>query len=268
LYPEIVHFLLMQNFYFRSKTTAAKEKIGKYAKISQIYRDNFSPSNVIGNCTNLYRKLQPKDDKDFCDKYFKYASENKSLPIRDRGLTYEEYEATVKRYMELANACDEETFEYEDYFYDLLCHIITETYDGQQNEREFREFLTKLGYECDYFDGKIDAYYGLDIKVTRNDGKLSAIQIKPISFFKSTRTDVHRDRINLVAKYYNALNDLGIKTYYAIYYKDKKTNTILWLKNGNGYRFKLNELFSYDLKNIEKTLSVKYLKDDYHLLGT
>lgn len=257
----------MQNFYFKKRTVDAKNVLGRDAIISTIWHDKFAPSNKIGNCTNLFRKHRPKSEKDFCDKYFKYAEENKELPIAERGLTYEEFEALVNNYMTMSNTAIGHKYGYDTFFNDALCHIITETYDGKIMEQEFMQFLEGLGYKCDYFDGSIDAKYGVDIKVTRDDGKISAIQIKPISFFKSGRADVHRDRIAMVHKYYSFLNDYGYKTYYAIYYKDKERDITFWLKNGNGYRFRIDELFTYDPNSIGNTLGVIPLRDDYTLLG-
>ena len=258
----------MQNFYFKNRTIKAKEEIGKYGIISSIWRDKFAPSNKIGNCTNLFRKLKPKNEKDFCDKYFQYAEEHKDLPISQRGLTYTEFIELVKNYMESANKANGIEFTYETYFNDALCHIITETYDGKIMELSFMRFLESLGYECDFFEGNIDAKYGVDIKVTRkSDGKTSAIQIKPITFFKSKRNDVYKDRVNLIHKYNNFLKDYNIKTYYAIYLKDKDNGNVFWLKNGDGFRFRLNELFDYDVNNINSTLKTKYLKDDFQYLN-
>jgi hypothetical protein len=257
----------VQNFYFRNRTIKAKEEIGKYGIISRIWHDKFAPSNRIGNVTNLFMKLKPKDEKDFCDKYFQYAEEHKDLPISQRGLTYSEFVELVKNYMESANKANGIEFTYETYFNDALCHIITETYDGKIIELRFRRFLESLGYECDFFEGSIDAKYGVDIKVTRkSEGKTFAVQIKPISFIKSRRNDVHDARVELIYKYHNFLKDYKLKTYYAFYFKDKDTGNIFWLKNGDGFRFKLEELFSYDETNIDKTAKVKQIKDDFHYL--
>lgn len=258
----------VQNFYFKNRTIKAKEEIGKNGVISTIWKNKFAPSNKIGNCTNLFRKLKPKNEKDFCDKYFKYAEEHKELPISQRGLTYDEFVEMVQKYMELSNAASGMNFTYETYFNDSLCHIITETYEGKIQEIKFMRFLENLDYECDFFDGNIDAKYGVDIKITRkSDGKTSAIQVKPISFIKSRRKDVHADRVNLIHKYHNFLKDYKLKTYYAFYFKDKDTGNIFWLKNGDGFRFKLEELFSYDETNIYKTAKVKQIKDDFHYLN-
>lgn len=161
----------MQNFYFKNRTIKAKQEIGRYGIISSIWHDKFAPSNKIGNCTNLFRKLKPKNEKDFCDKYFQYAEEHKDLPISQRGLTYDEFVELVKNYMTMGNEASGMDFQYETYFNDALCHIITETYEGKIMELSFMRFLESLGYECDFFAGDIDAKYGVDIKVTRkSDG--------------------------------------------------------------------------------------------------
>ena len=93
----------MENFYFKNRTIQAKKEIGKYETISNIWKHNFSPSNKIGNVTNLFVKLDPKNEKDFCDKYFRYAEEHKVLPISQRGLTYDEFVELVKKYMTMGN---------------------------------------------------------------------------------------------------------------------------------------------------------------------
>lgn len=257
----------MENFYFRNRTIKAKDELRKYDLIGMLWRNSYSGSPFIGNMTNLFRILKPSSEKEFCDKYFAYAKEHHDLPIKERGLTYEEFEELVASYMKYGNDLIDKDYDYETYFNDALCHIITETYDGKIQEIEFMQFLNGLGYKCDYFEGNIDTNYGVDIKVTRNDGRVSAIQIKPITFFRSKRLDVVRDRINMCHKYEKALNELGIKTYYAIYYKDKKNGNVLWLKNGNGYRFKINELCTYDPTNINRTFKDIPLTDNFHILG-
>lgn len=233
----------------------AKSKLGKDGVISKIWHDQFAPSNKVGNCTNLYRKLKPVSHRDFYTKYIAYAEEHPDVRINDRGLSYDELYDLAVRYKKASDERTGTNYDLSLYFYDAVCHIIVETWNGQKLEREFVQFLQMLGYECSKFDGRIDAEYGVDIKVTRNDGRVSAIQIKPISFFKSNRWDVHRDRIALCKKYEAAKKDLGIKTYYAIYCKNKDTGEIKWLKNGEGYRFRVNELFNYSPEDIEGTFT-------------
>lgn len=256
----------MQFLFNKDECLKSKAILGKNSIISTIWRNSFAPSNRIGNCTNLYRKLNPTDCNDFYEKYLNYAEEHQELPISKRGLSYNELLALAERYKKATEEKLKLSYDLSVYFYDALCHIIIETWDGQQNERDFIRFLTKLGYKCSKFDGKIDAEYGVDIKVTRDDGRISAIQIKPISFFKSNRSDVQTDRINLCKKYEDAYRNLGFKTYYAIYAKDKDTGDITWVKNGNGYRFRVNELFGYDPSDIKGTFTRYALPEIYEKL--
>lgn len=256
----------MQFLFNNDECLKSKALLGKSDVVSKIWHDFFAPSNRIGNCTNLYRKLRPTDCNDFYEKYIKYGEEHQDLPISKRGLSYNELLALTEKYKKMVEEKVNLNYNLSVYFYDALCHIILETWDGQSNERDFINFLTKLGYNCSKFDGQIDAEYGVDIKVTRNDGRVSAIQIKPISFFKSNRSDVQTDRINLCKKYEEAYKKLGFKTYYAIYVKNRDTGEITWVKNGNGFRFRINELFTYDPDDIYGTFTRTALPDTYEKL--
>lgn len=246
--------------YDRELTIEAKNRIGKFGKISEIWHNNFAPSNVIGNCTDLFRKLNPTSEKDFFEKYFKYAEENtEKLNIRERGIVYKDFLSLIENYRTMANSNSGENFNFETYYYDALCHIITETYDGKINEINFMNYLKNLGYNVSFFSGYVDTKYGVDIKIDTDNGNKRAIQIKPLSFFKSKREDVHFDRIQLVKKYHNFLKDFGYKTDYAIYYKDRNNDKVFWLKNNDGYRFTIDELFQYDNNDLENTLVVQNL---------
>lgn len=256
----------MQFLFNSDKCLKSKAILGKNSIISTIWHNYFAPSNKIGNCTNLYRLLEPTDCNDFYEKYVKYGEEHSCLPISKRGLSYNELVLLAEKYKKTVEDKLNVNYDLSMYFYDALCHIIVETWDGQQNERDFIKFLTNLGYNCSKFDGKIDAEYGVDIKVTRDDGRISAIQIKPISFFKSNRSDVQADRISLCVKYEEALKKFGFKTYYAIYSKDKTTGDITWVKNGSGYRFRINELFDYDPTDIRGTFRRYALPEVYEKL--
>lgn len=243
----------------------AKEILAKNQFVTSVWRNNFSPSNVIGNCTNLYRKLNPENCEDFFKKYLEYAKTHKDLPINERGLTEEELVETAKSYYEKCNPYGFNTF-----LYDMICHIIVETYNGQQMESQFIKYLERLGYSCTKFDGAVDAKYGLDIKVSNeknNNQKPFAVQIKPISFFISNRMDVERDRIRACYKYEDAKNELDIITYYAIYNRNKTNGEITWLKNNAGFSFKINELFQYDKNNIEGTFKRYTLTSNFEKLN-
>lgn len=251
--------------YDRAKTEEAKSRIGKYKEISLLYRRDFAPSSRIGNCTNLFRKLLPKNEEDFCEKYFDYAEKHPIYPIKERGLSKREFCLLAKEYKKASELVLTEAallFMEEDYLNDLLCHVITETYDGKKQELAFMGYLKSLGYDVSYFEGGIDAKYGVDIKIEK-DRKAMAVQIKPFSFFVSKREDVFRDRVLMVEKYYHCLKDCGLTTCYAVYAKDNETKEVKWLKNNNGYKFLLDELFSFDHNNIAKTLRLKELPNNF-----
>lgn len=251
----------MQIFlYDRENTIKAKRLLAKNEKITKIWHDNFAPSNKIGNCSNLFKILNPRSEKDFFNKYFEYAEKNRIKQIRYRGLTYDEFALFVNNYMKMGNDGNGEVFTYDTYFNDAVCHIITETYDGKHREISIINYLeNKMDCKCSFFDGAIDATYGVDIKCQKGN-ITQAIQVKPISFFLSHREDVIRDQIKLVSKYRKFYKDYGIKTYYVIYRDDN--GKISWKQNNNGgIKFSLKDLFDYDKANISSTISSKINKD-------
>ena len=70
----------------------------------------------------------------------------------------------------------------------------------------------------------------------------------------------------MIYKYHNFLKDYGYKTYYAIYEKNKTTGEIKWVKNGNGFRFKLDELFEYDINDMTNTFKIKAIPNELSYL--
>ena len=242
----------------------AKEKLHKNSEIGIIWKDNFSYSNKIGNCTNLYRLLRPTSYKDFYFKYIKYASENIEKKIYDRGLTYGELITLAEEYKSMCESKTNLKYDLEIYFYDALCHIIIETKDGQKNEEDFIRYLESIGYECSNIDGRNDAKFGVDIKLVKDGNDFGFIQVKPISFFKTNRADTQNDRIKLCEKYEMTKKEYGLDTFYAIY--SKKNDRVYWYKNGKSFCFRINDLFTYDKTDIPNTFVRKPIKDIYEPL--
>lgn len=244
--------------YNKENTIKAKKILGKDENIREIWKHYYAPSTSIGNCSNLFKILNPRSEEDFFNKYFQYAQEHRNLSIWKRGLTYDEFVLMVNEYMEKGNEVSKNgQYDYDIYFNDTLCHIITETYEGKLRELSIIKYLEeKMGCKCSFYDGKIDARYGVDIKCQK-DNIEQAIQVKPISFFLSTKKDVHEDRVNLVKKYNLFEKDYGIKTYYVIYKLDNHNNTKWKVNNKGGIKFKLNDMFEYNANDIYNTLKVK-----------
>ena len=241
-----------------SKCLNAKQVLSCNVIARNAYRNIYSHSDKIGNCALLFKILNPSSYDDFYNKYIQYASAHKDEKIMYRGLTYDELYATAQSYKKYCedNGCS--AYDLELYFYKLVCHIIYETYQGQNKERQFIKYINSLGYKCGKFDDYLDTKYGMDLKV-ENDNKAFAIQIKPISFFLGNALDLKRDQIDLCHKYEQALYDRGIKTFYAIY-KINNKGEIYWLRNKNGFKFKIKELFDYDKNDIENTFKKIALK--------
>lgn len=249
----------MERFtYDEAKCIESKNILRRYSVVRNIYRSNFSHSDKIGNCARLFDKLQPLTTIDFYIKYLSYAQHHISEPISKRGLTYDELYNTALLFQKQCEEVIKAKYDLETYFYCLVCHIIYETFQGQNIERQFCKYIQKLGYKCEKFPSYLDTIYGLDLKVGVND-KTYGIQIKPKSFIAGNRTDLVKDQIALCIKYENTIRELNIKTYYA-FYSLNKDGQILWLKNNNnGFRFKINELFEYDPTDIGKSFVKKEL---------
>ena len=126
-----------------NKCISCKKILNSNKESRLIYQDKCSYTCFIGNCTNLYHKLKPLNYKDFYDKELKYAEENHDLPIKERGLTYEEFYLLAHKYKVLLE--DRTTLKYDIsvYFYSLICHAIVETFVGQKIERIIMDYISK-----------------------------------------------------------------------------------------------------------------------------
>ena len=251
--------------YDEQKCIEAKNILGA----NLVYQKEFSHSTVIGNCVNLFRKLKPSNKENFYLKYLLYASINPECTVWQRGLSYSELIELSNKYKARYEQETNKVYDFWVYYYDLVGHIITETYDGLENERMFRKYLENNGCTCSGFDPNIDTKYGVDVKVTY-DGTSFALQIKPISFFISKKESVKLDRIGLCRKYEEFMDKYKMNTYYAIY--DKRNDSIKWLKNKKTGKFLFNitDLFEYDKEDIENTFVEKMTqlkRGQYHLVS-
>lgn len=156
----------------------------------------------------------------------------------------------AEKYKFLVEKNSDLKFDLKTYFYDAVCHIIIETKDGHKNEEEFIDYLKKQGYNCYFPDGRIDAKFGIDVIAEKNE-KTFFVQVKPLTFFLSQRRDVYEDRVKLCRKYEEALEKYNTVTYYAIH--SKQNGGTYWVKNGNGFCFRMTDLFSYEKENIDGT---------------
>lgn len=245
----------MEKFDFDVKKCIESKKIlKKNPKSGLIHKYKCAGPDFMGNCTDLYHKLKPLNYKDFYERELKYAEENQHLPIKDRGLTYEEFYMLAHKYKVLLEGCTNLRYDLSIYFYALVCHAIVETFDGQKREEMIMDYISKKGFEVKKVKGEKDAKYGVDIEVI-GKGQHFYVQVKPITFFKAERPDTHEDRIGACRKREEILKLEGLDTYYIIYDLDWKTSQTKWVINkNNGILFKISDLFDYDKDNIKSTI--------------
>lgn len=211
----------------------------------------------IGNNTWLYKTLNPSGYQDFFDKYLACAKGESLDPKKTyrlwdlkkdehSGRTLEDLITLAKFYKE---SCPHVDYPIEDFFDDLVNHIIIETYDGHRAERELRDILISKGCEVEETDGDFDSKFGVDLIVKgRLKQKTYYIQVKPFSAFskKQPHDGLRKDRINFFNKQRYLDNHLGEhnEIEYMMYNKHHmdETGEILWMCKGDKVRFHLSEL--------------------------
>lgn len=232
-----------------TKCREAKAVLGKIGSAMSVWGTEFSPSRSIGKCSYLYKVLQPTSYEDFYEKYIKYAAEHPDESIPNRGLTEKELIELGHKYKRLS----EENADYEQplymYVYDAICHIIVETYDGMEKERDALRLAKQHDGDVQPATYEYDSDYGMDM-LSIKGGKIKyGIQIKPITFFRSTREDVKKDRRLMCIKHDKALKELDIETFYMIY--ERTPAGITWKTHeGNKLLWRFKDVVEYDGKEV------------------
>ena len=237
--------------YNREEATRCRDLQNRYPSLKMIYKHYIAPRKSIGACSYLYKIHKPSSDVEFFEKYLDYGWKKRDvIPVEERGLSEEELIEKANEFMERGNKVISTPLDFETYLNALICHIITETFDGKIREEQIMEYMRNLGYECTFCTDDLDALYNIDIKVSKNGVDKFAVQVKPLSFFMGATKDCVADKKKACVAYEAVLKDFGLKTYYAIYDSKKQR----WLYNKEGkIAFNLRDLFKYDPENLEKT---------------
>lgn len=217
----------------------------------------------VGNCSYLYKKLEPINYQDFFEKYINYISPNKTNSLKKDeyyGRTINDLLNLAKKYKEL---CNDDKLSIEDFFDDIVNHVIIETFDGHIAENYILNVLKEKGFTVLNSDGEMDAVLGVDLIVKWKEKIISFLQIKPVTtFLGNNNISLVNDRIEFYHKQ-EKLNEY-IKTAYKnciiknanIEYMlyDKSTydneNKLKWYYKNNRSRFSLNELCDKKGKSI------------------
>lgn len=256
---------------FSSKLKSKKYYEENKGKFNDKCNDQYKAINgkpFIGNNTWLYKTLNPVDYQDFFDKYLACAKGESLDPNKKyrrwdlkkdehSGRTLEDLITLAKFYKESCNHVD---YPIEDFFDDLVNHIIIETYDGHQAERELGDILSRRGGEVEETDGDFDSKFGVDL-IVKTKKNTYYIQVKPFSTFSKMQPHdgLRKDRINFFEKQRYLDNYLGkhAEIVYMMYDKRHmdKTGEILWMCKGDKVSFHLSELTN------EKGDTLIYWKD-------
>lgn len=216
----------------------------------------YAGRDVIGDCSNLFQRLQPTDYYDFYLKYTKDGEETigNRKKMKFYGRTEEEIEDIAKMYRD---TCGDYSTPLEDYIKNIYTHTLIETFDGQMSEQKVNQLLTNLGYTYEKPQGNEDSRYGIDFKVFKNDVLQFVLQIKPISFFKGVKNEsLIRDRKNAFDKQELVWKKFNVPTYYMIY-NAVENGEIRWLCENNKLCFELSNLCNRE-NGIPYALSKEY----------
>ncbi len=223
-----------------------KEDFRKTNNISKKYNKQwkkFAGRNSIGDCSNLFQRLQPSDYYDFYVKYTKDGEEtvsNRSNFIY-YGRTEDEIKSIAEKYRE---ECGDYSYPLEDYIKNIYMHTIVETFDGQIKEQQVNQLLTNMGYTYEKPEKDEDSKYGIDFKVFKK-GKLSfVLQVKPISFFRGSGNEsLICDRKEAFEKQRMVYNIYKVPTYYMVY-NTANGEKVQWLTENGKLCFELKRLLN------------------------
>jgi hypothetical protein len=227
-----------------------KNRIAK--KHNQIWK-SISGRPFVGNCSYLYAMLKPTSYQDFFDKYLAFINpKDEGIKLKKNqfyGRTIEDLTRLAHYYQEQAN---DSSFTLEEYFDDIVCHVIIETFDGHKAEKELMKVLTDYGFDVEETEGDMDAEYGVDLIVRKNGELKEYIQVKPISTFVRTNPSLIADRSNFFMKQlkldeFIENNETNLKKRRIIYmlydYSHLiSTGEVLWYYKDDRVKFYLDEL--------------------------
>lgn len=237
-----------------------KNRIGK--KNNKVWK-SISGRPYVGSCSYLYAMFKPKSYQDFFDKYISYLDpEHLNKKRLKKG---EHYGRSIDDLVYLAeyykkNAVDD-SFTLEEFFDDIVCHVIIETFDGHKAEKELVNVLTEYGFEAEETEGVMDAEFGVDLIVKKDGDIKEYIQVKPISTFVRTNPSLLEDRGKFYMKQY--LLDEFVDNHPTFRKRDiiymlydyqhlLDTGEVLWFYKDDKVKFKLNELCQTNGQTIVK----------------
>lgn len=194
--------------------------------------------HIIGDMMYLAYKLQPTSAQDFFNKYTK-DGERKVKDEKLRGRTVAELQQIARNYQKL---CKDRSIKFEDFYNNVILHVIVESYEGYIKECSFFNYVKAKGLDIRKAPNNLDAEYGIDFVIYKDNKPKYAIQHKPISFIMGNRNQsLINDRISALYKIKKTKDKFNIPTAYVFYTKERE-----YMTNDNGnILFNLNKLVDW-----------------------
>lgn len=246
----------MIDYSIKSKEYYAKLKRKFNRKYNLIYKTNYSPRPIIGECSYLYKKYNPSSYEDFFAKYTNDFNDNYSFETHKGdyrcGRSIEQLTNLAECYFnDIKKKEPKSKVTVQECFDDLVNHIIIETFDGRYIERFFVDMIRQSSddFIVEQCTGDLDTLIGIDILVKKRSDKnyVRYLQIKPHTFFANTyNKSLINDRKNTFHKE-NLLRekiDRNGLMEFIIYNRDSyyKDNEILIATKGKKTKFKLLDI--------------------------
>lgn len=167
-------------------------------KNSSVWRNKYASRRSVGSCVYLCDMFQPTSYQDFYEKYIQSGEDDSTTDVRFKGRTLDEIEEIAKKWHDDVG---DGVHSLETYFYGVIVHVIIETFQGAAHEQAAMNQLQKAGFKVSKGTDDEDALMNIDIKVSDKDGNLKyLLQVKPLSFITSYRSDTVLDKINAFEK--------------------------------------------------------------------
>lgn len=192
----------------------------------QVLFNKYNSVEKMGCLTCLYRQYKPKDAQTFKQIYLsnkEYSRYYNSVILNLKS------DAKDYSYTDLANFLDYKLFE--------------ETIQGIKKEEKAQEIVKRCGFTIVEPNEKEDVKLGIDFKCYKDNILKCLIQVKPHTFFLGNSNEpLKRDRIAALKKEKKAKETYNVPVVYLIYNKNRQE----FIKNGNKYGFKLQNLINND----------------------
>ena len=227
-------------------------------KLFKLFGEEWRSMNgksFVGPCVEIVKKSNAKTLEDFFNFYITYNISHNDK--KKRGRTKNEIINLAFLYRQKCINKDEQNAPklISDYIDIVIYHIIHQTYAGHLKEKKVLNTLLNNGFLTRFATEEEDKE-GIDL-VANINGINYGIQIKPISFFLGSKSDLVKDRMRA---YCQAIQSKKYKLVYLIYKNNK------WLKfDDKNFLFDITKFSPKEIEGniLNKVKCVEY--EEFHV---